>query len=179
MSDRFKIYNQQGVYFLTFQVVGWVDIFSRKLYRDIIIDSFIYCKKYKNLKIHAYVIMSNHVHCVLSTDDNLSNIVRDFKRHTSTKILKEFKGYFESRRAWMDIVFNYHGKYNSRNNKYQFWTHENHAVELTSNRMIDNVINYIHKNPVKAGVVENEIDYIYSSARSFTEMDCLIKVDPL
>jgi hypothetical protein len=45
--------------------------------------------------------------------------------------------------------------------------------------MIDNVINYIHKNPVKAGVVENEIDYIYSSARSFSEMDCLVKVDPL
>ncbi|PIZ05630.1 MAG: transposase, partial [Flavobacteriales bacterium CG_4_10_14_0_8_um_filter_32_5] len=68
MSDGYQIKNQQGLYFLTFQVVGWADVFSRKVYRDIVIDSFDYCRKHKQLKIYSYVIMTNHIHCILSTE---------------------------------------------------------------------------------------------------------------
>ena len=80
MSTRYQIYDKSGSYFLTFQVVEWVDVFTQKVYRDIIIDSFDFCRKNKELQIWAYVIMSNHVHCILSAaDTNLSDIIRDFK----------------------------------------------------------------------------------------------------
>ncbi len=160
MSDSYQIKNQQGLYFLTFQVVGWADIFTRKIYKDIIIDSFKFCKNNKQLKIHAYVIMSNHVHCILSTENNLSDIVRDLKKHTSKQILKEIDEQNESRKEWLKMIFTYHGKYNNRIENYQFWTHENHAVELTNNDMIDSRINYIHQNPVRAGIVANDFDYL-------------------
>ncbi|PKP21945.1 MAG: hypothetical protein CVU05_05700 [Bacteroidetes bacterium HGW-Bacteroidetes-21] len=88
MSDSYQIKNQQGIYFLTFQIVGWVDIFSRQVYREIIVDSFKYCIENKQLKVHAFVVMSNHVHCILSTEMILSDIVRDFKKHTSKQILR-------------------------------------------------------------------------------------------
>lgn len=179
MSESYQIKNPQGLYFLTFQVVGWADVFSRKVYRDIIIDSFNYCRRHKQLKIYSYVIMTNHVHCILSTETNLSDIVRDFKRHTSTQILKTIETEKESRKEWLMMVFKYHAKYNKRNNELQFWTHENHAVELTSNEMIDIRINYIHQNPVRAGWVANDYEYIYSSATNFAESESVIELDEI
>lgn len=179
MGESYQIHDPQGLYFLTFQVVGWADIFTRKIYRDILIDSFVYCQREKGLKLHAYVIMSNHVHCILSTENNLSDIVRDFKKHTSKAILKQIENPKESRREWLKLIFKYHAKYNKRVRLVQFWTHENHAVELSSNEMIDSRINYIHQNPVKAGIVENDFEYLYSSARNFAELSAMIEIDAL
>jgi REP element-mobilizing transposase RayT len=179
MSDGYQIKNQQGLYFLTFQVVGWADVFSRKVYRDIVIDSFDYCRKHKKLKIYSYVIMTNHIHCILSTEGNLSDIIRDFKRHTSTTILETIEAENESRKEWLMLIFKYHAKYNKRNNELQFWTHENHAVELTSNEIIDSRINYIHQNPVRAGWVANDYEYLYSSATNFANLESLLEIDEI
>ena len=179
MTDGYQIKNQQGLYFLTFQVVGWADVFTRKTYRDIILDSFSYCRKEKGLKLHCYVIMSNHVHCIMSSEQNLSDIVRDLKKYTSKAIIKGIEQPEESRREWLELIFKYFAKFNKRSKEVQFWTHENHAVELTSNEMIDSRVNYIHQNPVRAGIVLHDYEYLYSSARSFAEMDALIEIDPL
>lgn len=179
MSDSYQIKNQQELHFLTFQIVGWVDIFTRQIYRNIIIDSFQYCIAQKQLKLHAFVIMSNHVHCVLSTDSNLSDIVRDFKKHTSKQILKTIKIEQESRKDWMLMVFKYFAKFNKRTEEYQVWTHENHAIELSNNELINSKINYIHQNPVRAGIVENDFDYLYSSARNFAELLSKIEIHEL
>lgn len=54
------IHDQQAIYYMTFTVVGWIDVFSRQQYRDIIIESLKYCQAHKGLHLHAYVIMSNH-----------------------------------------------------------------------------------------------------------------------
>jgi REP element-mobilizing transposase RayT len=62
MPTGYQIDNQSGLYFLTLQVVDWVDVFTRQVYRDIILSSLEYCVKNKGLVLHAYVIMSNHVH---------------------------------------------------------------------------------------------------------------------
>ena len=87
MTGGYKIDNQSGVYFLTFQIIKWIDLFTRLDYRDIIIDSFQFCQKNKELNIHAYVIMSNHIHVVLSAENNnLSDTIRDFKTYTSKTI---------------------------------------------------------------------------------------------
>jgi len=74
-------------------------------------------------------------------------------------------------------VFRYHAKYNKRSCKEQFWTHENHAVELSTNSMIDTSLNYIHENPVRAGIVAEAEDYLYSIARNYAEMESLIEID--
>jgi putative transposase len=53
MPDSYVIKDQQGVYFLTFQLVAWVDVFNRKRYCDIVIDAFNYCIEHKQLNVHA------------------------------------------------------------------------------------------------------------------------------
>ena len=88
-------------------------------------DSFDYCRKDKGLQIWAYVVMSNHVHCILSAvNGNLPDIIRDFKRHTASKILKEIKESTESRKDWMLKRFEFAAKSHKRNSELQFWTHE-------------------------------------------------------
>jgi putative transposase len=47
------IHDQQGVYFMTFTVVGWIDVFTRQCYRDIVIESLKYCQQEKGLHLHA------------------------------------------------------------------------------------------------------------------------------
>ena len=60
-AEGYKIRDQSSTHFLTFTVMGWIDIFSRKRYRDIIIDSLNYCRANKGLQIGGYVIMTNHI----------------------------------------------------------------------------------------------------------------------
>ncbi len=179
MGDSYQIKDQEGLYFLTCQVVGWVDIFSRKIYRDIVIESFDYCRKNKGLQIYAYVIMTNHLHMIVQSERGcLSDTIRDFKRFTSTQIMSEVESSDrESRKEWIEMVFRYHAKYNGRVNDKQFWTHENHAVELTDNEMIDSKLEYIHMNPVRAGWVENAEDYLYSSARNYSGLNGQLEID--
>jgi REP element-mobilizing transposase RayT len=179
MGNAYQIQDQDRPYYLTFQAVGWADIFSRKLYRDIILDSLKYCRKSKGLNLFAYVIMTNHMHVIMqSRVGDLSGLVRDFKKFTSKAILKEVnENKQESRREWLEMVFRYHAKYNKRANEMQLWTHENHAVELSTNDMIDSRLEYIHEDPVRAGWVENAEDYLYSSARNYAGLPTLIDID--
>ena len=112
MSTGYQIKDQEGLYYLTLQVVGWADIFTRKIYREIVIDSLKYCQYKKGLEIYAYVIMSNHIHLLAkSANGNLSGIIRDFKRHTSKKIVKQVIEGNESRREWLINIFEFAGNF--------------------------------------------------------------------
>jgi putative transposase len=165
MSDAYQIKDQSAVHFLTFQVIEWIDVFTRSRYSDILVESFNHCVRIKGLNVYAWCIMSNHVHCVVAAEHgNLSAIVRDFKTYTSKRILSSIIEKPESRREWMLERFKNAGVENSRNHYYQFWTQENHAVELSANEMIEQRIEYTHLNPVRAGIVKDEEDYRYSSA---------------
>jgi len=179
MPTGYQIDDQKGLYFLTFQVVEWIDIFSRKMYADIILESFEYCRKNKGLKLWAYVIMTNHIHVIVSADENnLSDVVRDFKRFTATQILKSIQeNKYESRRNWMLNLFEFAAKKHKRNSKYQFWTHDNHAIELESIKFINQKLAYIHENPVRAGFVEHADHWMFSSQRNYSALYSLIEID--
>jgi len=181
VGAAYQINNQSGIYFLTFQVVGWADVFTRKEYKDLLIDSFCFCRKEKGLKLYAYVIMSNHIHSIMQSErDDISGLVRDFKKFTSKKLINAiFSNEKESRKDWLKMIFEYHAKFNKRNNELQFWTHENHAVELVTNEMMLSRIEYIHDNPVRAGWVFNQEDFMYSSARNYAGLEALMEVDML
>ncbi|MEQ9426097.1 MAG: transposase, partial [Cyclobacteriaceae bacterium] len=68
MSIKYKIRDQTKLHFVTFAVVHWIDVFSRKSYRDIVVDSLRYCQKEKGLELYAWCIMSNHVHLIIGTE---------------------------------------------------------------------------------------------------------------
>jgi REP element-mobilizing transposase RayT len=178
MSTKYTVRDQNAPHFLTLTIVGWIDIFTRKIYRDIVIESLKYCQKEKGLEIFAYVIMSNHIHLIANArvGYSLSGILRDFKKFTSKKMILSIQEEPESRRNWMLKLFAYAGVSNSNNKNFQVWQQDNHAVELYSNRFILQKLNYIHNNPVRAAIVEDPADYLYSSARNYEDMEGLLEV---
>lgn len=89
MSSKYKPGEDIIPHFVTFTVVGWVDVFSREYYKEIIVNSLAYCQQNKGLILHAWVVMTNHVHLIISTKTNtISNLVRDIKKFNSKKYLK-------------------------------------------------------------------------------------------
>jgi REP element-mobilizing transposase RayT len=180
MSTGYKIVDTGGLYCLTFQVVDWVDIFTRRNYRDMVLESPAYCIKEKGLIAHSYVIMSNHLHLtVRSKNENLSEIVRDMKKYTSKAITKMIQSETKSRREWLLCLFERATGRNSRNSNYQIWTQENHAEYLYSNQFITKKLTYIHNNPVKAGIVGRPEDYLYSSAVDYAGGKRMLEVEVL
>ena len=110
--------------------------------------------------------MSNHVHLIISTTapNKLSDVLRDFKKFTSNKIIDAIsENSRESRKSWMLWIFKRAGEKNNRNKDYQFWQQGNHPVECDTNEILDSKIKYLHENPVRAGLVRYEQDYVYSS----------------
>src|SRR5690554_5108952 len=114
----FKIHNHQQPHFITFAVVDWIDVFTRPIYKKVIVDSLNYCRDNKGLQIHGWCLMPNHLHLVVSAKEeyNLSDILRDFKRHTAKAILKDLQvNQKESRRVWMLWMFKRAGSKNPNN----------------------------------------------------------------
>jgi putative transposase len=165
----YKIRDKEGIHFVTFAVTEWEDVFTRKDYCDILLDSIRYCQKEKGLILHAWCLMSNHVHLVVSAKNHdTSDILRDFKKFTSKQIIKaitEHQG--ESRKHWMLNIFREAGEQNSRNTTYQFWRQDNHPIQLITAPFINQKLEYIHNNPVAAGIVDKAEEYLNSSARDY------------
>jgi len=178
MANGYQIRNQESMYFMTFQIVDWVDIFTRMDYKEIIIESFQYCIDNKGLELFAYVIMTNHIHVIIRAKPGfiISNIIRDFKKYTANQMLEMMQNIDESRKEWMLKRFEFSAMKHKRNSKYQIWTHENHPVELTENSRIDNALNYIHQNPVRSRLVNNMEGYVYSSASNYCGLGGRIEV---
>ena len=111
MSTGYKIANQEALYYVTFQIVNWIDIFTRKIYRDIVVDSLRYCQQNKGLEIFAFVVMSNHLHLLVrSQTGKLSDTIHDFKSFTAKQILLAIETENESRREWMLNLFEFAAK---------------------------------------------------------------------
>src|SRR5690606_15791215 len=149
MAFAYTIKDQFGQYFITCTVHQWVDVFTRKLYIDILLDSLRYCQKAKGLNIHAWVIMSNHIHLIISSKkEKLSDIIRDFKKYTSTRLVSAIReNPQESRKKWLLWLL-------QKEDKIWFWEEGYHGEEIITKSFYESKLNYIHLNPVRAGFVE-------------------------
>jgi putative transposase len=158
MAYAYRIDDQHGQYFITCTIHQWADVFTRKEYVDILLDSLCYCQQNKGLEIYEWVVMSNHLHLIVSsTGEKLSDIIRDFKKFTATKIVQAIDdNERESRKKWLLWLF-------KKDNGIWFWEEGYHAEEIFSKDFFESKQRYIHLNPVRAGVVEKEEEYLYSS----------------
>ena len=166
-------------YFLTLTVVNWIDVFTRKNHRDAIISCLKYCQKEKGLIIFAYCIMSNHIHIIANAEEPflLKDTIRDFKKFTSKKIIAQIQNETESRREWMLKLFEDEAEPSKRHKYYKFWQEGNHAIELFSEKFVWDKINYIHNNPVEAGLVNKAHEWVYSSASNYQKLESIIEVE--
>ena len=89
MSSKYKFRDQDELYFISFAVVDWIDLFVRNIYKDIILGSWRYCQKEKGLEIFGWCIMTSHIHMIIgSMQEKMEDIMRDMKKFTSSQLKK-------------------------------------------------------------------------------------------
>jgi len=110
--------------------------------------------------------MSNHVHLIIGTNDKpMQDILRDFKSYTSRILKEEINNHNgESRKEWLVKMFTNAGSKNGNNRDWQLWQQHNHPIELSTNYIMDQKLQYLHMNPVVAGYVSEAAHWKYSSA---------------
>ena len=170
MSRKYKFLEPTGLHFITATTVGWIDIFSRKIYRDILIESLKWCQANKGLHINAYVMMSNHIHLVAYTEElPMIEVIASFKKHTAKMILREIEHGVESRKEWMLKLLGWFGRQVGQ--QHQVWQHGNHPIALWSRKVTGQKVDYIHMNPVRSGHVYSAEQWRYSSAGAYASLD--------
>ena len=131
------------------------------------------------MELYAYCFMPSHVHLLFrSSNEQPMELLRDFKKHTAKKIIEAIKNNpQESRKELLLWLFEKAGKEKANVTKYQFWQHHNKPIELWSEKVIKQKIDYIHNNPIELGFVTNSIDWKYSSARNFQDDHTILEID--
>jgi REP element-mobilizing transposase RayT len=178
MSRNYKFHNPQGLYFVSFAVINWLDVFTRDEYKSIVVDSLNYCIDHKGMEIVAWCLMPNHVHLIFRTFDGAEpqNVLGDFKRFTSKALVAAIKDNpADNRKDLLLAAFRKAAKESSNVNNYQFWRHDNKPIELWSNTVIREKVLYVHKNPVEQGLVFKPEDYSHSSAKDYAGEVGLVK----
>ena len=166
MSELRKANIPDATYFVTLTVVGWIDVFTRREYCDEIVKNLAYYQQKKGLEVFEYVIMPSHLHLICRRNEGvLSELLRDFKSYTAKRLLGLIQeNEQESRKEWLMYMFHFFANRYAQNAEYMFWQKTNHPIELYSNKVIQQKVDYIHQNPVKAGIVTEPWYYLFSSA---------------
>lgn len=181
MSEKYKIRNPDGHYFITCTTIDWVDLFTRPEYKQVIIDSLKHCQAHKGLKVHAFVVMSNHFHAILSSNSTpLNEIIRDLKKFTSKEFVHLMNDLNESRKVWLLKKFAYAANRIQRVENFKIWQDGFHPIELSDINMVWQKLDYIHMNPVKQMTVLEPHHYYFSSAAFYQDVDNgLLSIDPI
>ena len=159
LAQRFKVYENAYPHFVTCTVVHWIPVFCRDDYFKVLTDSLVYCIEHKGLLIHGYVIMPNHFHAICSKNDGcLSDTIRDVKRYTAISLSQKLKS--DGRHIWL-IAMRRAGGITAQT---KVWDDGFHPEQIQTEAFFIQKLDYIHKNPIRAGYVEDPCDWKYSSA---------------
>jgi putative transposase len=175
-TPRIRKEDENKIHFLTFTTIEWIDIFTKIEYFDLIISTFRYCQKNQGLLLYGFVIMTNHIHCLISAKEDccLEDIVASFKKFTTAQIKILLKK--DNRKYISTLIKSSYAKKDG--NAFQIWQRENYPEVIESEKFFLQKMSYIHNNPMKKGYVSKPEDWVYSSARNYLLSDnSLIEVD--
>jgi len=171
--SRYKIYEPTHPHFVTCTILHWLPIFTNKKSVDIVIDSLKFLQQRDNLKLYSYVILENHIHMILKSND-LPKTMHSFKRYTAKEIIKLLQQ--EGAKTLLE-QFKFYKKAHKKDREHQIWQEGYQPKLIQTDKMMIKLINYIHQNPVKRGFVDMSEHWRYSSARDYLGVDGLIEVE--
>jgi putative transposase len=174
MRDRYTFLEKEGIHFITSTIVEWLPVFTHGSYFMIIVDSLRFCQMKMDLIIYAYVIMDNHFHLIASSPD-LSKTMASLRKFTANQIIKQLDA---DNKRWLLNQLAYYKKNYKTDSDHQVWQEGVHPELIQSQEMFVQKAEYIHKNPVKRGLVDAPEQWRYSSARNYLFNDySVIEVD--
>ena len=167
VRDKTNI-NNDNLYFLTFTILDWQKVFIEKKYIDLVYKWFDYVKdKYSN-KVYGYVVMPNHIHCIMFLSDKspkLSVLIQNAKRFMAYGIVKLL-----TKDGHDELLKIFSEKADIGNNaKHKIFKERYDSQVIESRKYFLQKLNYIHNNPCyeKWKLVKNPEDYKYSSASNY------------
>ena len=169
------LYPEYWPQFFTATILEWKPLLQSDEIKNIIVKSLQYLVHKKRIQLHAFVIMKNHLHLIWQPlpRQTLQSIQHSFLKHTVQEMklhLQQYNG------AYLEQF-----KVEAKDRMYQFWERNSLSIELRSSKVFDQKLEYIHQNPVKAGLCILSEQYYYSSANFYyTGMDefkMLIRAD--
>lgn len=181
MSDKYKVFDGDEVYFVTFTIVNWIKVLEDNNFKQLIIDSIKYYQKNKGLVVYAFCIMPNHVHMIVQAAGkfNISEILRDLKKITSRSIVRMLEDQKTESSEDMLKKFSEAGNPLKRITNFKVWQDGNQAKLIFSNKFLMEKLNYIHNNPVEYGLCGLPWEYAFSSAVNYAEKTSLLDVELL
>ena len=178
MSEKYKFHDPEGIYFVTITLIHWIDLFTRKEFKHVLVDALNHCVDKKGLVVYAWVIMPSHIHLIIrSRSGDPSDVIRDFKKHTSREILKVLGRINESRKEWLLRAFAKEGERLKRITRNKVWQDGNHPISLDTNKMMNERLDYLHNNPVEDDIVFEPVHYLYNSAGDYAGIKGMVKVE--
>ncbi len=155
------MYVKEHAEFITVTCLEWKHILKEERFKNIIITSLSFLSKEKRINVYGFVIMSNHFHLIwqMIGDHKREEVQRDFLKYTGQQILKHLRN--ENFELQKELLVQ------AKDRKYQVWQRNSLGVPLWSSVVFNQKLEYIHYNPVKAGLCKYPEDYRYSSARFY------------
>lgn len=128
------------------------------------------------MKIQFLVIMPDHVHLILSSTKSLSEVIRNLKSYTARELIDTLK---TDKRKWVLNLSKYYKKRSKLQSEYQIWQEGSHPEMIISEKMLKQKVDYVHFNPVKAGLVSVPEDWIYSIASYYAGKESIMCFDEI
>lgn len=152
--------------FYTATIYKWTPLLNDDKYKNIIAESLRFLVSNKRIELNAFVIMHNHIHLIWQA----------LPGHTSSAVQLSFMK-FTAQQIKFDLMKNdtftlEKFKVNSGDRNYQFWKREALSIQLYSPKVFEQKINYIHNNPVNAGLCKYPEEYYFSSAKFYHDGSC-------
>lgn len=156
---------EHPVQFYTATILEWEYLLKNNNYKQIIIDSLAFLVHEKRVKIYGFVIMDNHIHLIWQGTDlySLKHSQLSFMKFTAQQIK------FDLEKNHSELLSRFYVE--AKDRRFQFWKRNALSIDIMSYDVFVQKLNYIHKNPVKAGLCEHETDYLYSSARHYQDLE--------
>jgi len=130
---------------------------------DIIVKALLHGREHKALQIHAWVILENHFHAILSGPD-LSGTIRGLKGFTAQALIAQIR---IEQREWLLNQLSYYCAAHKKSSKHQVWQEGVHPQAIEGEAMMEQKLDYLHNNPVKRGLVVGPEHWRYSSAHEW------------
>ena len=164
MRSRYRINDPHATHFITSTIIEWLLVHHAGMLRTVLIQSLEYCRKEKSLSIHAWVILDNHFHAIVSGPD-LADTIRDLKRCTSRALLAQIR---DEKREWLlNQLAYYRSAHKKTATEPQVWQEGVHPQAIVSDEMMLQKLEYLHNNPVKRRMVASPEHWTWSSAHEW------------
>ena len=162
-------------HFITCTTINWLILFSQPELADIILTSLKFLQAQQRLTLHAYVLMENHLHLIVTAND-LSHAMQSFKSFTAKQIIQVLEQSHQT--YWLEQL-RLHKQPHKVQSTYQIWQEGFHPQMIQHSEMLHQKIDYIHNNPVRRGYVDEPCHWRYSSARNYAGQVGVLEIVPL